>query len=480
MRAALAAVLALLAVPAAAAAAPELVKVGDFTHPVHVAAPPGDAARVFVVEQGGLVKVVVNGQTAATPFLDVRDITEPGEERGLLSIAFPPDYATSGLFYVFLTATAAFAPSQETGDVVVLEGRRSAADPNQADPGHRRVVFSIPHPASNHNGGQLAFGPDGALYASVGDGADGANAQDGGSLLGKLLRLDPRTETTPHIWAAGLRNPWRFSFDRLTGDLLIGDVGEGSQEEIDFAPAGSGAGRNYGWPGCEGDPEAGSCPGAVAPALSLPHTENYHAVIGGYVVRDAGLPTLQGRYVFGDLTHTPLMSALVGAQGGSDLRAETALEVAELTSFGEDACGRLYVASSAGVHRLQDGAPSACSFPPGDPGTTPPPDSRPCTLTVRYRRTQRTLGGRGRLRLALSVNEPCTATVKARRFRTRTLALTPGVKRVVRLTPTRQGLRRMRRALGPGKRKVTVRVRIAARDQAGNLSVRTAQPRLRR
>ena len=213
MRAALAAVVLLLAAPAGAAAAPALVAVDTFASPVHVNGPDGDAARLFVVEKEGTVQLVVNGQKQATPFLDVTGITDATGERGLLSIAFAPDYAASGLFYVFHTATQAASPSGVIGDLVVLEGRRSAADPNRADPA-LRPVFSIPHPgADNHNGGQLAFGPDGLLYASTGDGAvTRENAQDPNSRLGKILRIDPRVAVRlPRCgrWASATRGASR-------------------------------------------------------------------------------------------------------------------------------------------------------------------------------------------------------------------------------------------------------------------------------
>jgi len=293
-RAALAAALLVLGLPAAAQAAPAPVSIGTFSQPVHVTGPAGDASRVFVVEKEGTVQVVVDGARAATPFLDVTSSVNADGERGLLSIAFPHDYAASGLFYVFYTAN--------DGDLVVLEGRRSATDPNQSDPAHRRILFTVEHSsATNHNGGQVAFGPDGALYVSTGDGAsDPAQAQNGSSRLGKILRVDPRVSPDPAVWALGLRNPWRFSFDRLTGDMFIGDVGNSTQEEVDFAPAGA-ANRNYGWPTCEGTIPT-PCPvaGSVAPILALPRSAGYRSVVGGVVVRDPGLPTLQGRYLFGD------------------------------------------------------------------------------------------------------------------------------------------------------------------------------------
>ena len=355
MRAALAAALVLALIPAAADAAPRLTKVGDFAEPVHVAGPPGDPSRLFVVEKAGRVQVLVAGVRAAVPFLDLDASVDATGERGLLSIAFAPDYATSGLFYVFYTAN--------DGTLTVREGRRSA-DPQRGTLG--RTLFTIPHPATNHNGGQLAFGPDGRLYVSTGDGATSSNAQDLGSRLGKVLRLDPRVTTTPEIWAYGLRNPWRFSFDRATGAMVIGDVGEGTNEEIDVAPA---TGGNFGWSTCEGtNPTPCPLAGAVAPVLNLPHTDGYSAVIGGFVVRDPGLPTLLGRYLFGDQSKGTLLSAALGSD--TVPRAEGTLPVSAPTSLGEDACGHVYVAQGGGaVSRIDDVAGAPCA---SGPGVAPP------------------------------------------------------------------------------------------------------------
>ena len=460
MRAALAAVVLVLAAPAVAAADPALQPLaGSFDQPVHVNGPDGDAARVFVVEKTGRVQLVVDGARQATPFLDVSAITEadPATERGLLSIAFAPDYATSGLFYVFLTGKAGAIPGSALGDVIVFEGRRSAADPNRADPAPLRPLFSITHPATNHNGGQLAFGPDGLLYASVGDGASGANAQDAGSRLGKLLRLDPRAAgATPSVWALGLRNPWRFSFDRITGDVLIGDVGEGTKEEIDRVPAGTAPGSNLGWPACEGDVtlSAGGCatPGFTPPVLVLSHGDGYSAVIGGFVVRDPGLPSLLGRYVFGDLSKGTLFSAALGTD--TVPRPELALGSTP-RSLGEDGCGHVHVAlGSNTVARLQDGALGPCVLP-FPPAAVPPPTGgggpaadrvKPGLVAARAAKRLR----RGRLRIALTADEAATATLRARRFRTRTVTLTAGRQRIVRLRATRPGLRKLRRALRRG------------------------------
>ena len=248
-----------LAATIACQAAPSLEPVGDFSAPVAITAPPGDPDRIMVTEKGGTVREVKDGVVQSQPFLDVTAITRSTEEeRGLLSIAFPPDYAQSGLFYAYLTAKSPL------GQIQIREFQRADAD--HAAPGAGRLVLAITHDLSNHNGGQLQFGPDGLLWIGVGDGG-GANDTEGNaqvktSLKGKLLRIDPRASATrPYtvpadnpfgneVWAYGLRNPWRFSFDRATGDLLIGDVGQDAHEEIDLAPAASGLSRgaNYGWP----------------------------------------------------------------------------------------------------------------------------------------------------------------------------------------------------------------------------------------
>jgi hypothetical protein len=412
-----------LAGAAPAAGAPRLVKIGDFPDPVHVASPPGDE-RVFVVEQRGVVRIAGGGT-----FLDLRSETMLNLERGLLSIAFPPDYATSGRFYVFLT-------SRPSGDVEVREYRRSAAT-NRAHPRPLRTLLKETHPATNHNGGQLQFGPDGLLWASVGDAADSFKAQDPASRLGKLLRIDPATGSV-ETWATGLRNPWRFTFDRATGDLLIGDVGQSTWEEVDWAPAATGLGRgaNYGWPCREGGAASAGCDGAFTePAFSRAHADGFSALIGGYVVRDPGLPTLNGRYLYGDGGLDRLRSVVLP---DTDDRVEP-LHVDMVTSFGEDACGRIYAASlgSDAVYRLQDGAATPCAF-------GAPPDLRAPRVRVRFRKGPRA---------ALRCSEACRLTVTARGQRARRRSLKAGRRMIVRVKPGR-------------------RITVRAVDRAGNERVR--------
>ena len=466
MRAWLPAVAFLLLAAAPASAAPQLVEIGRFNAPVHVASPPNDP-RVFVVEQGGLVKIAGGGI-----FLDVTGRTTGGGEQGLLSIAFPPDYATSGRFYVFLTTTDGNA-------LQVLEFQRSA-DPNVADPTTARLILSIPHTtASNHNGGQLQFGPDGFLYVSTGDGGNTpAMAQELGSELGKILRIDARTGAAApgnpfgsRVWSYGLRNPWRFTFDRGTGDLLIGDVGQSAREEVNWATAasGRGPGANFGWPCREGD-IAGpgpACAGATTdPAFARTSADGFHAIVGGYVVRDPGLPTLYGRYLYGDTAIGSLRSVTLP---NTDDRAEP-MPISALSSFGEDACGRIYAASLSGpVYRVQDGAPTPCTFPAPAPVVDRRSTPSPPGLRVRLLRPAL---DRRRLRLALRCDEACRVAISTRlrgvrRLSTRHRSLAANTRTVVALKLSRETARRARRAV---RRRGFVRVVLTVRatDAAGN------------
>jgi glucose/arabinose dehydrogenase len=377
----------------AAAGDPRLVQIGSFISPVYVSSPPGDRRRLFVVEQPGRIRIVKDGAALATPFLDIRSLVAFGDERGLLSVAFPADYATSGRFYVYYTARS---PS---GAVTIAE-YRNAPGADVADPASRRAVLSIAHPRGNHNGGQLQFGPDGYLYAGTGDGGGSGDPDGAGqrldTLLGKLLRIDPRAGggaaytvpadnpfvgragARPEIWSYGLRNPWRFSFDRQTGDLAIGDVGQGAWEEIDFVPASAGRGRgaNFGWGCWEGrhafggnanEPECSPRPSQVAPVSEYAHSRGC-SITGGYVVRDPTLPALGGRYVYGDYCRSPLWSVRLQAPDAQDDR-RLGLDVPGLSSFGEDACGRVYAVSGDGpVYRLEpEGRPASSLCPAARP-----------------------------------------------------------------------------------------------------------------
>jgi glucose/arabinose dehydrogenase len=362
-----------------AASGVKLVGVGRFDAPVYVTAPPGDTKRIFVVEQGGTVRVVRAGKRVSRPFLDLRSKVTAGGEQGLLSIAFAPDYARTRRFYVNYTDTS--------GTQSVVEYRRSKASADRALTSGR-LVLRYDGVEANHNGGLLVFGPDRLLYIGTGDGGGAndqhgarGNAQDLGSLLGKLLRIDPRSSAgQPHkvpasnpfagqagargeIYSYGLRNPWRFSFDRSTGDLVIGDVGQGAIEEVDFATKGGAAGVNYGWRPFEGSRRtpgisAGeTAPNAVAPVLELSHDDGNCSITGGYVVRDKSLPALNGRYVYGDYCKGELRSAKLSAGAASgDAAVPGVKTIDQLSSFGEDARGRVYATSLSGqVYRLAAG-----------------------------------------------------------------------------------------------------------------------------
>jgi glucose/arabinose dehydrogenase len=347
-----------------------LRRIGTFDAPLFVTSPPGDRARRFVVEQGGRVMVVRSGRKLDTPFLDISGQVTVGAEQGLLSLAFAPDYADSGRFYVYFTDNA--------GDQRIVEYRRRDAD--RADPGSARLVLRMADSESNHNGGLLLFGPDDLLYVGTGDGGGGGdrhgprgNAQNLGSLLGKILRIDPRPaggrpygvpEGNPftgrsgargEIYSYGLRNPWRFSFDRRTGDLSIGDVGQNEFEEIDFVRRGRGRGANFGWRPFEGRARytpGESAPGHVRPVIVRKHSDGNCSITGGVVVRDRRLAGLRGRYVFGDYCKGRIESARLSSGRARGVR-RTSLKVSSLSSFGEDAQGRVYVTSLDGpVYRI--------------------------------------------------------------------------------------------------------------------------------
>jgi glucose/arabinose dehydrogenase len=343
-----------------------LVRVGRFDSPVYVTAPPGDRRRLFVVEQTGRIRVLVGGKRRSRPFLNLSGRITSGGERGLLSMAFAPDYAKSGRFYVDFT--------DRRGDTRIEEFRRSKGDANRADPASRRSILFIRQPYPNHNGGLVLFGPDGYLYVGMGDGGSAGDpenrAQNLDSVLGKLLRIDPSQgaarspSSNPfvgragrdEIYAYGLRNPWRFSFDRKTRDLYIGDVGQDKREEIDYAAGGGAAGRDYGWSCWEGKRRydgSRRCPNPTAPVLDYGRGGGECSVTGGVVVRDPRLPALAGRYVYGDFCTGVLRSfRIVNGKATGDRRV--GLRVQSLSSFGEDARGRVYAVSLSGpVYRLR-------------------------------------------------------------------------------------------------------------------------------
>lgn len=330
-----------------------LESIGDFDQPVYVTQPPtGDDDHLYVVEQCGTIQRVPLDGGNPTTFLDLSDLITCGGEQGLLSAAFAPDYAKSGHLYVNYT--------DASEDSRTVEYQRSDDDPATADPGSARELLKIDDFASNHNGGLLMFGPDRDLYLGMGDGGGGGDpertAQDPSSPLGKLLRLDPERPGKFELAALGLRNPWRYSFDRSNGDLWIGDVGQDTFEEIDGVRAGQlGPDLNFGWSAFEADrpfnPDQ-TAPDAVPPVLHYGRDRGC-SVTGGYVARDPELTSLVGRYLYGDFCEGELHSfPAVPERPASDDR-NLGLRVSQLSSFGEDAAGRLYAVSLDGpVYRL--------------------------------------------------------------------------------------------------------------------------------
>jgi glucose/arabinose dehydrogenase len=348
-----------------------LTRIGSFDSPVYVAQAPGDAHRLFVVEQAGTIRVIRDGRTLPTPFLDIHARVKSGDEQGLLSMAFAPDYQRSGRFYVFYTDLQ--------GTERVVEYRRGASA-DRASPGSARSVLALRDPEPNHNGGLLLFGPDDLLYVGIGDGGGEGdqhgpigNGQSLKTLFGKILRIDPRAAhghrytvprsnpfvgrrgARPEIYSWGLRNPWRFSFDRANGDIAIGDVGQDTVEEVDFRRRGGARGANFGWRAFEAthryDPSL-HVAHAIKPVLEYLHDGDTCSVTGGYVIRDPRLPSLDGRYIYGDYCAGELRSARL-RQSGATARRDLHLHVPSLTSFGQDNAGRIYAASGDGpVYRL--------------------------------------------------------------------------------------------------------------------------------
>jgi glucose/arabinose dehydrogenase len=351
-----------------------LEQVGEFDEPVYVTQPPaGDRRHLYVVERCGTIQRAPSGGGAAQTFLDLTDRVEcGGTEQGLLSMAFAPDYRDSRLLYVYYTGT------DQNQRVVEYE---ASVDGSAADPDSARELLVMDDFASNHNGGLLLFGPDGRLWIGTGDGGESddpaRNGQDLAQLLGKILRIDPRRdgdepysipednpyldrpEAEPEIAVNGLRNPWRFSFDRLTDALWIGDVGQNELEEIDSAPFDQVVGRdselNFGWSAFEGSRRFNqdqSAPGARPPVLEYP-LDGTCAVTGGPVVRDPELSSLYGRYLYGDYCQGELRSFTARPGEPADDDRGLGVQVPLLSSFGQDARGHVYAVSLEGpVHRL--------------------------------------------------------------------------------------------------------------------------------
>ncbi len=349
------------------AAGVRLLKLGTFAQPTFLTSPPGDRRRRFVTERAGRIRIVQGSKKLRRPFLDITDRVQTGGESGLLSMAFAPDFARSRRYYVYYV---------DNGGSLAVDGfRASAKAPNRTQPGSRRKVIREPHSRGNHKGGQIQFGRDGKLYIGFGDGGGSGdpdeNGQDLSQRLGKLLRISPRPRggyriprdnpfvgrsgARGEIFAYGLRNPYRFSFDRLTGALTVGDVGQDAREEIDFVPAvrrvrRPRGGVNFGWSAFEGSRRYSSrpAPGHLPPVLERTHAAGSCSITGGYVIRDRSLGSLYGAYVYGDLCDSRLRVARL-RKGGA--RGDRALgpRVSTLVSFGEDGRGRVHAISLEGA-----------------------------------------------------------------------------------------------------------------------------------
>lgn len=341
----------------------------QFRAPVYLTAVPGSGGLLAVVEQAGVIKIFENREDAeATVLLDISDRVASGGEQGLIGLAFDPDFQSNGFFYVNYTANPA-------GGTVISRFTASAGyGIPHTDPASETVLIRQSQPYANHNGGMLAFGPDGYLYIALGDGGGqgdpGENAQSLATILGKILRIDVaagepyaipadnpfagQPGARGEIWAFGFRNPYRFSFDRVTGDLWAGDVGQGSREEVDLVTRGG----NYGWNLFEGSQayrNPGNRPAAdfVGPVLDYGRSEGI-SVIGGYVYRGDGIPGLTGAYIFGDYGSGQVWAMVYDAAGGAAVSNTAIATVPSISSFGEDAAGEIYVVSlEGGIYRLE-------------------------------------------------------------------------------------------------------------------------------
>lgn len=347
--------------------------VSGFNSPTLMAFPPDGSGRLFVGEQDGVIFIVKDGKLSETPFLDIGDLLTDDvfqggySERGLLGLAFHPDFKTNNTFFIYYI--------NRQNETVVARYRVNASDPNRADPSSAAPILTVKHPFENHKGGQIAFGPDGYLYIGIGDGGSLGDPQGNGqnlkTLLGKILRIDVnKTEgnsaygipsdnpfvggtagARPELWAYGFRNPWRFSFDLRTGDLFIGDVGEARFEEVNYQPAVSKGGQNYGWNRYEGG--SPFAPGVTLDGISqttlpifvYPHSIGC-AVSGGYVYRGSTLPALAGSYIFGDYCY-----GRVWITARTDGKWQTSLWMntqRQISAFGQDDAGEVYLVDYKG------------------------------------------------------------------------------------------------------------------------------------
>ncbi len=362
--------------------------VGGLTEPTFATHAGDGSGRLFIVQQTGEILILKGTTLNPSPFLDVSSIITAGGEQGLLGLAFDPNYATNGYFYIV------YSNKTGVGDDVLARYHVSA-NPDVADPSSRQILLTVTEPYTNHNGGMIAFGPDGYLYLGLGDGGSGGDPQGNGqntsTLLGKILRLD--VDSTPdvglqykipptnpfygssdpnvkkEIWAYGLRNPWRFSFDKSTGDLYIGDVGQDAQEEIDYQPSSSTGGENYGWNWREGNLCYSTCtlpPGYVPPVTVYDHGTNDSigcAVTGGYVYRGAAFPDLVGVYLFGDFCSGRLWG-LVRDASSQWVQTFITSTSYNISSFAEDEQGELYILDYGGGQLIRVIVPSFVVFLP--------------------------------------------------------------------------------------------------------------------
>ncbi|MBZ0303982.1 MAG: PQQ-dependent sugar dehydrogenase [Anaerolineae bacterium] len=342
--------------------------VTGLARPIYLTSAFDGSGRLFVLEQAGKIRLIIDGVLQDTPFLDLsglssQDILSGYSERGLLGLAFHPNFAENGQFFIHY--------SDRSGGTVIARYQVSADDPNLADPNSGEILFTHSQPYPNHNGGQIAFGPDGYLYIALGDGGSAGdpqnNAQNPSVLLGKILRIDVdngspyaipddnpintvNPNLAPEVWAWGLRNPYRFSFDQATGNLYIADVGQNQWEEINFQPAGSPGGQNYGWRVFEGNhPYSGEADpgGTVAPVAEYSHS-NGCSVTGGYVYRGDSLPAMQGVYLYGDWCSGNIWALYPDAQAtwqNVDFMSGTGMAI---SAFGQDEAGEMYVADYGG------------------------------------------------------------------------------------------------------------------------------------
>ena len=378
----------------------QLEQVGPgLTQPTTVTNAGDGSGRIFIAQETGQILIFINGSVLPTPFLNISDLVGQTAEHGLLGLAFHPDYVSNGFFYVDYTRA-------DDGTTVVARYQVSAADPNVADPDSAHIVLTQPQPGGDHNGGQLAFGHDGYLYISIGDGGCCGDpfrtAQDLGTWLGKILRVDINGDDFPgdpdrnyavppdnpfvggpgldEIWAYGLRNPWRCSFDRTTGDFFIADVGQDTWEEVNFQPASSSGGENYGWSVLEGmhcynDDPPGSCDDFLNGGSTLPIAEYHHvpdcSITGGYRYRGQTYPDLEGVYFYADFCTGRIRGAIQQVNGTWDSQ-ELLLAGFAISTFGEDEIGELYLVEYNGDQSVLYRITSAQG-----PSPTPTPSSSP-------------------------------------------------------------------------------------------------------